>query len=93
MLAVVTLIGILAAVALPRIGVAGSTAKRKVCLQYRADINSAAEKFFLKNGRQATSTRDLDPDEYYGAAILGCPVDGSAYTLDPATGRVSEHNH
>ena len=93
MLAVITLLGILATVVLPRIGVAGSTAKQKVCLQYRADLNNAVEKYFLKNGKQAASVDDLVPEAYYGAQIPACPVDGASYALDPETGRVSGHAH
>ena len=93
LLAVTTIIGIIASVVLPRIGESASNAKGKVCLEYKAQLNVAAEKFFLANGRAPTVVDQLQDEKYYGFTVPACPVDGIAYRLDPITGRVIGHDH
>ena len=89
----VTIIGVIASVVLPRIGKSGSNAKARVCLEYTAQLIVAAEKFFLANGKTPKVVNQLQADEYYGAEIPVCPVDGRAYRLNPTTGRVVGHHH
>ena len=88
LLLVVTIIGVIASVVLPRIGKSG-----RVCLEYTAQLIVAAEKFFLANGKTPKVVNQLQADEYYGAEIPVCPVDGRAYRLNPTTGRVVGHHH
>lgn len=93
MLAVTTLIGIVAAVIVPRLGQIGSHAKSNVCHQYKADLNTAAEKYFLATGDFPRQDADLADDEYYGPVVPVCPVDGSSYQFNPSSGRVTGHTH
>lgn len=93
LLAVTTIIGIIASAVLPRIGESASNAKGKVCLEYKAQLNVAAEKFFLANGSAPTVVNQLHDEKYYGSTVSSCPVDGNAYRLDPITGRVIGHDH
>ena len=93
LLAVTTLIGIVAAVVVPRLGQSGSLAKGKVCSQFKADLNTAAEKFFIIHGSHPTSSTQLIGDEFYGPEIPTCPVDGSNYEWDPVKGRIEGHLH
>ncbi|MFT5327982.1 MAG: prepilin-type N-terminal cleavage/methylation domain-containing protein [Planctomycetaceae bacterium] len=93
LLAVTTIIGIVASVVLPRIGESASHAKGEVCLEYKAQLNVAAEKFFLANGRLPKVVNQLHGEEYYGSEVPACPVDGSAYRLNLITGRVTGHRN
>lgn len=94
MLAVITIIGILAVVVLPRIGGHTAKAKGNVCHQYKADLDSALDRYYFENGIWATSLTEIEAnDDYYPAEVPICPVTGQAYTIDPTTHRISGHNH
>ena len=92
LLAVVTILGIIAAVIVPRIGVQGFTAKAKVCDQYVSDINAAIERYYFDHGSFPAQLSDLIPD-YYPDAIPPCPATGAAYTIDPTAHAVMPHSH
>jgi prepilin-type N-terminal cleavage/methylation domain-containing protein len=94
LLAVVTLMGILAAIIIPRIG--GSTLRAKIhaCHQYRAEINAAAERYYFDHGSPPSRLSDLELNqEYFPDKAPYCPVTKEAYTLDATTGRVVGHDH
>ena len=93
LLAVVTIMGIMAATILPRIGTHTTKAKANVCSQYQGDINGALEKYYFDTGSWATDLNDIQSDTYYPTAIPVCPVNGQAYTIDPTTHRLSGHSH
>ena len=93
LLAVVTILGILSAVIIPRIGGSTNTARRKMCDQYKGDVNGAIEKYFMQEGAWPTTTNQIIGDDYYPGELPVCPVDGSAYTIDSTTHRVQGHNH
>lgn len=93
LLAVTVIIGIIASVTIPRIGQSASLAKGKVCLQYKADVNTASEKYFIATGDVPKTLLDLQTDDYYGPELPTCPVDGTGYKLDSKTGRVIGHDH
>lgn len=92
LLAVVTILGIIAVIVIPRIGVQGFTAKAKVCDQYVSDINAAIERYYFDNGAFPTQMSDLTPD-YYPEAIPPCPATGLPYTIDAGKHTVLPHNH
>ena len=93
LLAIVLIMGIMAAVIVPRIGGHTGKAKANVCHQYKADINDKLEKYFFDTETWATDLNDIQSDDYYPTAIPVCPVDGTAYTIDPATHRIMGHDH
>ena len=92
MLAAVTLIAIIAAIVVPRIGLHAFAAKQKACLQYRGDINAAIERYLFDNGAPPTLS-DLENGDYYPGTIPNCPADNTAYTINPVTHRIAGHNH
>jgi prepilin-type N-terminal cleavage/methylation domain-containing protein len=94
-LAVVVILGILAAVVVPRVLVSSSTAKINACLQNKAAINTAVEKWYFENGSwPLADLSDIAADtNFFPEGIPVCPVDGSVYALDPATHRVTGHAH
>ena len=93
MLAVVTLIGIIGAIIVPRISGQALDAKKKVCRQYVADINSAMERYWFDNGSFVTNLSQIENNNYYPDAIPPCPVDGTNYTIDATTHRIAGHAH
>ena len=91
LLAVVTILGIIALVVVPRISTSSATAKENACLQNKAEINGAVERYFFDNGKLPTSISDINTNSYFPDGIPKCPTSGSAYTLDATTKHVSGH--
>jgi len=93
LLAVVTILGIIAALVLPRIVVSNDQAKEKACLHNRAEINISVEEYYIHNGAwPANNLSDIGADiNYFPGGLPTCPVSGNAYTVDPTTHRVNGH--
>ena len=91
LLAVVTILGIIAAIIVPRVSVSSDTAKSKVNLHNKATINAAVERWYIDNGTwPATNLSDIAADvDYFPSGIPTNPVDASAYTLNATTHRVN----
>ena len=92
LLAVVTILGILAIVIIPRIGGHTRTAKQNVCHQYVGDLNTAIELYYLENGSWPSTVDELHPD-FYPDTIPTCPVLNHAYSVDAATNRIADCGH
>lgn len=93
LMAVVTILGIMAAVVLPRISGHAVMAKSKVCSQYVSDINTAIEKYYTDNGTFPSALTDLQDDKYYPETIPNCPVTNQPYAVDSTKHVVLYHNH
>ncbi|HUG69067.1 MAG TPA: prepilin-type N-terminal cleavage/methylation domain-containing protein [Pirellulaceae bacterium] len=93
LLAVVTIIAIIASIVVPRVAFHSFSAKQKACLQYRSDLNKAIEKYMFEHGTAPAQLTDLENSDYYSQSIPLCPADHTAYTIDPATDRISGHDH
>jgi type II secretory pathway pseudopilin PulG len=91
LLAVVTILGIIAAIIVPRVAVSSDTAKTKVNAHNRATINSAVERWYVEKGTwPATNLSDIGADlNYFPDGIPVNPTDNSAYTLNTTTHRVN----
>jgi general secretion pathway protein G len=91
LLAVVTILGIVSAIIVPRVAVSSDTAKTKVNLHNKATINSAVERWYVEKGAwPATSLSDIKADlNYFPAGLPTNPIDGSAYALNATTHRVN----
>ena len=91
LLAVVTILGIIAAIIVPRVTVSSDTAKQKVSSHNKATINSAVERYYVDQGSwPANDLSDIGADpNYFPEGVPTNPVDGSAYTLNAATHRVN----
>lgn len=95
LLAIVTILGVLAAVALPRLSSHGDSAKQAACHARRGNLEVQAQRWYRSKGAWPSSNlSDLaaDPD-YLPEGLPVCPVDGSAYTFDAATQSISGHDH
>jgi prepilin-type N-terminal cleavage/methylation domain-containing protein len=88
LLAVVTILGIIALVIIPRITFSSTTAKKNACFQNKAEINSAAERYYFDNGSVPADLAALNT--YFPDGVPVCPVSGNAYALG-ANGRVTSH--
>jgi general secretion pathway protein G len=93
LLAVVTILGVIAALVLPRVTVGTDRTKETTCLHNRAEINITVERYYLHTGTwPANDLSDIaaDPD-YFPNGLPLCPSTGEAYRLDPTTHRVVGH--
>jgi general secretion pathway protein G len=91
LLAVVTILGIIAAIIVPRVSVSSDTAKTQVNAHNKATINSAVERYYIDKGTwPSDNLTDIgtDPD-YFPDGLPNNPVDNSAYTLDSTSHRVN----
>jgi prepilin-type N-terminal cleavage/methylation domain-containing protein len=91
LLAVVTILGIIAAIIVPRVTVSSSTAKTKVRDHHKATINAAVERFYVDNNAwPANDLSDIGANiNYFPDGLPANPVDGTAYTLNATTHRVN----
>jgi general secretion pathway protein G len=91
LLAVVTILGIIAAIIVPRVSVSTDMAKQQVDASNKATLNSAVERWYIDTGAwPAADLSDIGADtDYFPDGIPTNPVDGSAYTLNATTHRVN----
>ena len=91
LLAVVTILGIIAAIIVPRVTVFSDNAKQKVRDHHKATINSAVERYYVDTSTwPANDLSDIAADvNYFPDGIPVNPVDSSPYTLNTTTHRVN----
>ncbi len=95
LLAIVALIGILAAILLVRIGPPSAEVRARACNAQRGDIEIQVQLFHRNTGSwPAADLSDIGGQAaYFPEGLPTCPVDGSAYTIDPTTHHVVGHDH
>ena len=91
LLAVVTILGIIALVVIPRISASAATAKENACFQNKAEINSAVERYYFNIGTLPANLAAVNTSAYFPDGVPTCPVSTNAYTLDATTKRVVDH--
>jgi general secretion pathway protein G len=91
LLAVVTILGIIAAIIVPRVTVSSATAKTKVRDHHKATINAAVERYYIDNNTwPANNLSDIGTNvNYFPDGLPSNPIDGTAYTLNATTHRVN----
>lgn len=91
LLAVVTILGIIAAIIVPRVTVSSSTAKTKVRDHHKATINAAVERYYIDNGTwPANNLSDIGANvNYFPDGLPVNPIDNTAYSLNATTHRVN----
>ena len=91
----VAVLGVLAAVAISRIAGSDDVAEIDACHVYKGDIEVQAELWNHNTGSwPAANLATIGADiSYFPEGLPTCPVDGTAYTIDTATGRVVGHTH
>ena len=91
LLAVVSILGVIAAVVIPRISTSKTAAQTEVNKQNIAEINSAVERWYFEKGTWPADTlSDIGADvNYFPDGIPTDPISGKKYTLDSTTHRVA----
>lgn len=95
LMAAVVILGVLAALALPRTNSALEEGRRASCFVNCAEIELQVMRWRRAEGSwPSTTLTDIGIDtEYFPEGVPTCPVDGSAYIIDGTTGRVLSHTH
>ena len=90
LLAVVTILGVIAVVVVPRISTSKASAQAEANKQNIAQINAAVERWFFEKGSYpANNLSDIGADaNYFPNGIPTNPVNGQAYALNGTTHRV-----
>jgi len=90
-LAVVTILGIIAIVVVPRIWASSLRARSQADARNRADINLAVERWYFEKGAwPADDLSDIGADtSYFPSGLPSNPTCGAAYTLDSTTHRAN----
>ena len=91
LLAVVTILGIIAVVVVPRISVSSAKAKTEADKQNKSEINSAVERWYFEKGTwPADNLSDISTDiNYFPNGLPTNPTNGAAYTLNSTTHRTN----
>ena len=94
LLLVVVILGIIAAIVVPRISTSSDGAKERVCEANCAQINSAIERYGILNGSwPSADLNELDSDvNAFPEGLPTCPVSGNPYTMNTTTYRVQGHD-
>ena len=95
LLAVVTIMGILAVIVIPRFASQSLDAKQKACSVNRGNIEVQCQLWLRQKGDSpAANLGDVGADSgYFPEGLPTCPVDGSSYSIDTTTLRVVGHAH
>ena len=95
LVAVAVLLGVLASIIIRRVHSYNDEAEVAACDTNQGDIEIQAELWLHNSGSwPASDLSDMGADiNYFPDGLPSCPVDGSSYALDPATGLVIGHNH
>ena len=91
LLAVVTILGIIAAMVVPRVSTSSAMAKQKVHEHNKATINSAVERYYINEGAwPSADLSEIAADaDYFPDGLPANPVDATdPYTIDATTHRV-----
>ena len=92
LLAVVTILGIIAVIVVPRVTSTSVTAKAKAHLHNKAVINAAVERYYVNIGSwPSADLNEMVPPttyDYFPDGLPTNPVDGSAYAINLTTHRV-----
>lgn len=88
LLAVVVILGIIAAIVVPRVSTSSALAKQKVNLHNIATLNSAVERYYVNTGSWPSALTDLGTD-YLPDGVPSVPTNSAlTYSIDGTTHRV-----
>ncbi len=92
LLAVVLILGTLAAIIVPRINITSIAAAEKADAMNRAQINSAVERYYIQEGDwPANNLSDIGSDiNYFPDGVPTNPVNNLPYFLNSTTHRVQD---
>lgn len=95
LLAVVAVLGLLAAIALVNFRPVSDTAKKRACYVTKEEVNLQVRLWYRdKSVWPATNLSDISANTaFFPTGLPTCPVDGTAYTIDSTTHQVVGHTH
>ncbi|MEL6108651.1 MAG: prepilin-type N-terminal cleavage/methylation domain-containing protein [Planctomycetota bacterium] len=95
LLAVVAILGVLAVMIIPRLSSGAHESKRHSCHVQRGVIEIQAALWRREFGAWPQSDLgDISAAQaFFPEGLPTCPVDGSPYTFDAGSGRVTGHGH
>jgi prepilin-type N-terminal cleavage/methylation domain-containing protein len=95
LMAVVSILGVLAALIVPRVVGSHINAKRAACLVNQGEIEMQAKLWRRSNGAYpAANLADIGINTaYFPEGLPTCPVDGTTYSIDTTSGLVVGHTH
>jgi type II secretory pathway pseudopilin PulG len=94
-MAVMVILGVLAALVVPRVGNHQVTSTKSACYANQGDIELQVKLWKRANGAYpAVNLSDIGASStHFPSGVPICPVDGTAYTIDTTTGLVNGHTH
>jgi general secretion pathway protein G len=94
-MAVLVILGILAAVIVPRLSAHQDKGKKSACFANKGDIELQVKLWKRdKSSYPAANLSDIGTDtSYMPGGLPVCPVDGTSYIINTTTGRVTGHTH
>lgn len=94
-LVVVTLMGIVAAIIIPRFSSQSADAKAKTCKVNKGNIEIQCQLWLRQTGAVPQSNlSDVGANNnFFPEGLPKCPVDGSSYTINTSTLQVNGHTH
>ena len=95
LMAVVVILGVLAALIVPRVTGHNSTTKKASCYTNQGDIELQVKLWHRNQGSYpAANLNDIGANAaYFPSGVPVCPVDGSPYTINTTSGLVTGHTH
>jgi prepilin-type N-terminal cleavage/methylation domain-containing protein len=95
LMVVLSLLGLLAALIIPRVVGHYDDANRTACEVNQGEIELQAKLWQRNNGvYPAADLSNIGADQaYFPQGLPTCPVDGSAYTINTTSGTVIGHTH
>ena len=100
MLAVLTVLGVVAALVVPRVFVNKATTNKNACQTHCRHIEIQVQLWKRQHGAwPANDLSNMLPSsapsqyDYFPDGLPVCPVDGSPYTIDATTREVVGHQH
>jgi general secretion pathway protein G len=95
LMAVLGILGVLAALVVPRVTGHFETSKRASCSTNKADVELQVKLWKRNQGSNPPanlSSIGTNP-LYFPSGLPECPVDGTSYTIDTTSGLVTGHTH
>lgn len=94
-LVVVVLMGIIAAIIVPRFSTQSGDAKARACSTNKGNIEVQCQLWLRQRGTAPqTNLSDIGSDSgFFPEGLPKCPVDGSNYSISTSTLRVNGHSH
>lgn len=95
LIAVVAILGIIAALIVPRMAAQRTAGNRTSCFNQKAEIELQVRLWQRNNGSFPTANLSNigGNTAYFPSGVPTCPVDGTTYTINTTTGRVTGHTH